>query len=139
MFVYTCMNKNVNFYFTKQLQQQKRNENEIKRTDRIVWYIEDYQRQMVILEKKQTIKQTNKFGWNGMWCKNKQKPHTSRPILPLSEILIGFEWFVACISVVKWLMPISSSDDLRRPTDTPTLGKPWRSELERLSRISLSI
>lgn len=65
--------------------------------------------------------------------------HTSRPIDPFSEILIGFEWLEACISVVKWLMPISSSDDLRRPTDIPTFGNPCRSELERLNKMSLSI
>lgn len=70
---------------------------------------------------------------------SKRKQHTSSPILPFNEILIGLEWFVACINVVKWLMPISSSEDLRRPTDTPTFGNPWRSELERLNKISLSI
>lgn len=63
---------------------------------------------------------------------------TSSPILPFSDILIGFEWFEACINVVKWLMPISSNDDFLRP-DTPTLGKPWRNELDRRSNISLSI
>lgn len=63
---------------------------------------------------------------------------TSSPILPFSDILIGFEWFEACINVVKWLMPISSSDDFLRP-DIPTVGKPWRNELDRRSNMSLSI
>lgn len=59
-------------------------------------------------------------------------------MLPFSAILIGFEWLLACIRVVKWLMPISSSDDLRRP-ETPTFGNPWRSEFDRRNRMSLSI
>lgn len=61
---------------------------------------------------------------------------TSRPMLPLSENLIGFEWLLACINVVKWLMPISSRDDFRLPVCWPKFGRPWRSEFERRSRIS---
>lgn len=64
---------------------------------------------------------------------------TSSPMLPLSENLIGFEWLLACIKVVKWLIPISSSDDFLRPWFIPRLGKPCRSELDRLRRMSLSI
>jgi len=64
---------------------------------------------------------------------------TSKPMLPFNENLMGFEWLLACINVVKWLMPISSSDDLRRPVLLPRLGNPCRSELERLRRMSLSI
>lgn len=81
-----------------------------------------------------------RFGiwWNAK-CLKILVQHTSSPILPFNEILIGLEWLVACINVVKWLMPISSSEDLRRPTDTPTFGNPWRNELERLNKISLSI
>lgn len=59
-------------------------------------------------------------------------------MLPLSENLMGFEWLLACISVVKWLIPISSSDDFRRP-EFPKLGRPCLSELDRLRRMSLSI
>lgn len=64
--------------------------------------------------------------------------YTSSPMLPLSAILIGFEWLLACINVVKWLMPISSRDDFRRP-ETPTFGKPCLNEFDRLNSISLSI
>lgn len=64
---------------------------------------------------------------------------TSNPILPLSENLIGFEWLLACINVVKWLIPISSSDDFLRPWFIPRFGKPCRKELDRLKRMSLSI
>lgn len=60
-------------------------------------------------------------------------------MLPLRENLIGFEWLLACISVVKWLIPISSSEDFRRPVFIPMLGRPCLNELERLSRMSLSI
>ena len=41
--------------------------------------------------------------------------------------------------VVKWLMPISSSEDLRLPVDWPIFGSPWRNELDRRRRMSLSI
>lgn len=66
-------------------------------------------------------------------------PPTSNPMLPFKAILIGFEWFDACINVVKWLIPISSNEDFLRPVDTPTFGSPCLNELERRSNISLSI
>lgn len=64
---------------------------------------------------------------------------TSIPMLPFRDILMGLLWFVACMRVVKWLMPISSSDDFLRPWLTPTLGRPCRRDEDRRSSISLSI
>ena len=64
---------------------------------------------------------------------------TSRPMLPLRENLIGLEWLLACMRVVKWLIPISSREDFRRPVLVPRFGKPCRRELERLKRMSFSI
>lgn len=93
---------------------------------------------MRVIERAQEEQNIRKYSRNNAFIPQ-QLIVTSRPMLPLSAILMGLLWLVACIRVVKWLMPISSNDDFRLPVDWPMFGSPCRSELDRRSKISLSI